>query len=140
MIIRHDVPEIPVHTVNPEQSEKGPFGLRKYRDSPVQKAEPDFSLSDFFQPDVKQKASSHKAHGKAMRKPGENVHVEDGNVPQRKVQQHSGFFEDGFHRDKSVDLLVVGELVYHPVEDDVEPNHDAKLRPAAHVTFVVELI
>jgi hypothetical protein len=37
-------------------------------------------------------------------------------------------------------LLVVDELADRPVEDDVEPNHDAKLRPAAHVTFVVELI
>ncbi len=114
--------------------------MRKYRDNPVQKAEPDFPLSDFFQPDVKQKTSSHKAHGKAMRIPGENVHVEDGNVPQRQVQQHSGFLEDRFHRDKRVDLLVADELGNHPVEDDVEPNHDAKLRPAAHVALVVELI
>lgn len=140
MIIRHDVPEISVQTVNPEQSQKGPFGMRKYRDSPVQKAEPDFPLPDFFQPDVKQKAPSHKAHGKAMRKPGENVHVKNGNVPQRQVQQHSGFFEDRFHRDKSVDLLVADELGDYPVENDVEPNQDAKLRPAAHVAFVVKLL
>jgi hypothetical protein len=37
-------------------------------------------------------------------------------------------------------LFVVDELADHPVKGDVEPNHDAKLRPAAHVAFVVELI
>ena len=133
MIIKAYVPEVSVQTINQEETQESPFSVGKYRFNLVQKAKSNFSLLDFFQPNINQQTSSNEVHSVMMGKAEENVHVKYSNVPQWKVQQDSCFFENRLHADKSVDVFMVDQLANHPVKDNIVTYNQTKFGPRAKI-------